>query len=91
MVSKYKYPLLSDPKHDRVIKDVIPPPHKPLPTSDLFPEGISSCSNFRQTYELDATQGPFRQRRHIECGRLPYDSEESFGYFEEGAKYIGVE
>jgi len=40
MVSKYKYPLLSDPKHNRVVKEVPPPPHRPLPSSDLFPEGI---------------------------------------------------
>jgi len=43
MVSKkYDYAPLSDPKNDRVVKDVKAPPHKPLPSSDLFPESISA-------------------------------------------------
>jgi len=41
VTKKYDYALLVDPKHDRVVKDVQPPPHKPLPSSDLFPESIS--------------------------------------------------
>lgn len=37
--SKYPYPSLLDPRHDRVIKDVAAPPHKPLPSASLFPPG----------------------------------------------------
>ena len=37
---KYGYPLLSDPKKNRVVADVPPPPHRPLPKADLFPTGI---------------------------------------------------
>jgi len=37
---KYEFPLLSDPKGDRVVKDVALPPAKPLPKTALFPLGI---------------------------------------------------
>ncbi len=36
---KYEYPLLSDPKHNRAVPEVAPPPHKPLSKAALFPEG----------------------------------------------------
>ena len=36
---KYEYPLLSDPKKNRVVPDVTPPPHRPLPKAALFPPG----------------------------------------------------
>jgi len=29
---------LSDPDNDRAIKDIIPPPHRPLSTELLYPE-----------------------------------------------------
>ncbi len=39
---KYEFPLLSDPKHDRAVAEVPPPPHKPLAHSALFPAGTRS-------------------------------------------------
>ena len=36
---KYEYPLLLDPKQDRVIKEVVPPPQRPPPKTALFPAG----------------------------------------------------
>eukprot|EP00826_Nyctotherus_ovalis_P044880 TRINITY_DN4891_c0_g1_i21.p1 TRINITY_DN4891_c0_g1~~TRINITY_DN4891_c0_g1_i21.p1 ORF type:complete len:123 (+),score=27.18 TRINITY_DN4891_c0_g1_i21:115-483(+) len=36
---KYAVPLLSDPKRNRVVTEVAPPPYKPLSSSLLFPKG----------------------------------------------------
>ncbi len=36
---RYNEPLLPDPKKDRVVTNLPPPPHKPLPSRVLFPEG----------------------------------------------------
>lgn len=37
--TKYDVPLLSDPKRNRVVTEVAPPPYKPLSSSLLFPKG----------------------------------------------------
>jgi hypothetical protein len=35
----YKFQYLSDPKNNRVVNEVLPPPHKPIEKSILFPPG----------------------------------------------------
>lgn len=41
-MDQYEFELLPDPIKDRVIKDVSPPPHKPIPSSILFPNNSNT-------------------------------------------------
>lgn len=38
---------IADPKNDRVVKDVEPPPAKPLTSQLLFPEGVSGPPDWK--------------------------------------------
>lgn len=39
---------LPDPKNDRVVKDIAPPPSKPLSTKLLYPEGPNTTPDWKR-------------------------------------------
>ena len=83
---KYDFPLLSDPKKDRVVSEVTPPPHKPLTKSALFPPGnIPSSSINREACKFEPSARALYSWRNIELGRLLYNSEASNGSPQEGS------
>ena len=53
---------LADPKKDRAIKSVKPPPHKPL-SSELLWKDSETHSNLISDSELEKSQRPFKKRR----------------------------
>ncbi len=55
---------LSDPKNDRMIKTVKPPPHRPL-TSNLIWDNTKDQSNIKRPSELEDCKRSLKKRRKV--------------------------
>jgi len=55
---------LSDPKNDRVVKSVKPPPHKPL-SSELLWDNNSDPSIIKRHSKLENFERSYEKRRKI--------------------------
>ncbi len=61
---------LPDPLDDRVLKDVLPPPQKPLSYSKLYPKKSIRIYNIRWYTRLEGSEGPSRKGRSFRQARL---------------------